>query len=206
MRKSHVLAILQKVYSLSWQLHQTAGQNAHFLHFLARWHPAPPLRHNSWRTNGERKQPHGTDHDRYRRQHRLRRRRRQLILGRHGNRSRVWLARRALPHLVGARGRQRARTVARRPMQAFERFFEWTSDRGIELWDHQEEALMDLAAGDHVILGTPTGSGKSLVALGMLLYGHGRRASAATTRPPSRLWSARSSSTWCRCSAAITWA
>ena len=35
------------------------------------------------------------------------------------------------------------------PDQAFERFFEWTSDRGIELWDHQEEALMDLAAGDH---------------------------------------------------------
>ena len=54
---------------------------------------------------------------------------------------------------------------------AFERFFEWTSDRGIELWDHQEEALMDLAAGDHVILGTPTGSGKSLVALGMLFMG-----------------------------------
>ena len=31
-----------------------------------------------------------------------------------------------------------------------------------------------------------------------------RRASAATTRPLSRLWSARSFSTWCRCSAAIT--
>ena len=57
------------------------------------------------------------------------------------------------------------------PDQAFERFFEWTSNRGIELWDHQEEALMDLAAGDHVILGTPTGSGKSLVALGMLFMG-----------------------------------
>ena len=57
------------------------------------------------------------------------------------------------------------------PDQAFERFFEWTSDRGIELWDHQEEALMDLAAGDHVILGTPTGSGKSLVALGMFFMG-----------------------------------
>ncbi len=57
------------------------------------------------------------------------------------------------------------------PDQAFERFFEWTSNRGIELWDHQEEALMDLAAGDHVILGTPTGSGKSLVALGMLFLG-----------------------------------
>ena len=55
--------------------------------------------------------------------------------------------------------------------QAFERFLEWTSSRGIELWEHQEEALMDLAAGNHVILGTPTGSGKSLVALGMLFMG-----------------------------------
>ena len=55
--------------------------------------------------------------------------------------------------------------------QAFERFLEWTSSRGIELWEHQEEALMDLAAGNHVILGTPTGSGKSLVALGMLFTG-----------------------------------
>ena len=55
--------------------------------------------------------------------------------------------------------------------QAFERFLEWTDSRGIELWEHQEEALMDLAAGNHVILGTPTGSGKSLVALGMLFMG-----------------------------------
>ncbi len=55
--------------------------------------------------------------------------------------------------------------------QAFERFLEWTGNRGIELWEHQEEALMDLAAGNHVILGTPTGSGKSLVALGMLFMG-----------------------------------
>ena len=55
--------------------------------------------------------------------------------------------------------------------QAFERFLEWTGSREIELWEHQEEALMDLAAGNHVILGTPTGSGKSLVALGMLFMG-----------------------------------
>ena len=55
--------------------------------------------------------------------------------------------------------------------QAFERFLEWTGSRGIELWEHQEEALLDLAAGNHVILGTPTGSGKSLVALGMLFMG-----------------------------------
>lgn len=50
---------------------------------------------------------------------------------------------------------------------AFERFLDWTLARGIELWSHQEDALMDLAAGDHVIVGTPTGSGKSLIALGM---------------------------------------
>lgn len=62
--------------------------------------------------------------------------------------------------------------------EAFERFLAWCYERGIELWEHQEEALMDLAAGDHVILGTPTGSGKSLVALGMLFLGmaQGRRA------------------------------
>ncbi len=51
--------------------------------------------------------------------------------------------------------------------EVFELFYGWVADRGIEPWPHQEEALMDLMVGDHVILGTPTGSGKSLVALGM---------------------------------------
>ena len=51
--------------------------------------------------------------------------------------------------------------------EAFEAFTGWVADCGIELWPHQEEALMSLMVGDHVILGTPTGSGKSLVALGM---------------------------------------
>ena len=50
---------------------------------------------------------------------------------------------------------------------SLERFLGWCESRGIELWDHQEEALLDIAAGDNVILGTPTGSGKSMVALGM---------------------------------------
>ena len=52
--------------------------------------------------------------------------------------------------------------------EALDEFLSWTQDRGIDLWQHQEDALLALAAGDHVILGTPTGSGKSMVALGLL--------------------------------------
>lgn len=52
--------------------------------------------------------------------------------------------------------------------EIYDRFFTWVEDvKGVKPWPHQEEAIMDLLAGDHVILNTPTGSGKSLVALGM---------------------------------------
>ena len=52
--------------------------------------------------------------------------------------------------------------------EIYDRFFGWVADvKRIEPWPHQEEAIMDLLAGDHVILSTPTGSGKSMVALGM---------------------------------------
>jgi superfamily II RNA helicase len=46
-------------------------------------------------------------------------------------------------------------------------FLEWVSDLGLELYPAQEEALLEIMAGKNVILNTPTGSGKSLVALGL---------------------------------------
>ncbi|EFK53788.1 DUF3516 domain-containing protein [Corynebacterium genitalium ATCC 33030] len=43
-------------------------------------------------------------------------------------------------------------------------FIRWTTDRGISLYPAQEEASVAILAGDNVILATPTGSGKSMVA------------------------------------------
>jgi len=42
----------------------------------------------------------------------------------------------------------------------------WAEGRGFTLYPAQEEALLAVLTGDHVIMTTPTGSGKSLVALG----------------------------------------
>ena len=44
-------------------------------------------------------------------------------------------------------------------------FLGYAADEGIELYEAQEEAILELYDGNHVILNTPTGSGKSLVAL-----------------------------------------
>jgi superfamily II RNA helicase len=43
-------------------------------------------------------------------------------------------------------------------------FLGWVKSRGLELYPAQEEALLEIFAGRNVILNTPTGSGKSLVA------------------------------------------
>lgn len=56
-------------------------------------------------------------------------------------------------------------------------FLDWHIDGGLEPYPHQEEALLEFYGGSHVILATPTGSGKSLVARGVhfLALATGRR-------------------------------
>jgi superfamily II RNA helicase len=44
-------------------------------------------------------------------------------------------------------------------------FTTWASARGLALYPAQEEAVLEICSGANLILGTPTGSGKSLVAL-----------------------------------------
>jgi superfamily II RNA helicase len=51
--------------------------------------------------------------------------------------------------------------------EILDRFVTWVHDEGLEPYPAQEEALLELMADRHVILATPTGSGKSLVALGL---------------------------------------
>ena len=57
-------------------------------------------------------------------------------------------------------------TSAAGPDDALEGFVAWTVERGWRLYPAQEEALLEVFSGAHVIVNTPTGSGKSLVALG----------------------------------------
>ncbi|RRD51437.1 RNA helicase [Arachnia propionica] len=52
------------------------------------------------------------------------------------------------------------------PDALFETFTAWVEEQGITLYPHQEESLLAILAGDHAIVTTPTGSGKSLIALG----------------------------------------
>jgi superfamily II RNA helicase len=51
------------------------------------------------------------------------------------------------------------------PEDVVDVFSAWAADSGRPLYPHQEEAILALATGDHVVLATPTGSGKSLVAM-----------------------------------------
>lgn len=52
------------------------------------------------------------------------------------------------------------------PDAVYDRVVEWASGRGLELYPHQDEAIIEVLSGNNVVLATPTGSGKSVVAVG----------------------------------------
>ncbi|QAY73040.1 DUF3516 domain-containing protein [Agromyces protaetiae] len=51
------------------------------------------------------------------------------------------------------------------PDALYDGFVSWAEDRGLSLYPAQDEAVIELVSGQHVILSTPTGTGKSLVAV-----------------------------------------
>src|SRR5258708_24319242 len=59
-----------------------------------------------------------------------------------------------------------------------ERFLAYVAEKNLTLYPAQEEAILELMGGKHVILATPTGSGKSLVAHALVFrtLAHGGRA------------------------------
>jgi superfamily II RNA helicase len=64
------------------------------------------------------------------------------------------------------------------PSEVVDAFGAWAEATARPLYTHQEDAILALAMGDHVVLATPTGSGKSLVAMAgiALALNAGRRA------------------------------
>ncbi len=69
------------------------------------------------------------------------------------------------------------------PEQLFEAFHQWAEDQGITLYPAQEDAILELADSQHVIMATPTGSGKSLVALAAHFFGLARGERTMYTAP-----------------------
>ena len=65
----------------------------------------------------------------------------------------------------------------------YEAFTEWAESTGRPLYEHQEEALLGALEGDHLIVSTPTGSGKSMVALAAIFTGLARGKTAYYTAP-----------------------
>src|SRR4029450_5965820 len=53
------------------------------------------------------------------------------------------------------------------PDVLLERFLTWVQGTGLTLYPAQEEALLELMSGKHVLLATPTGAGKSLGAVAL---------------------------------------
>lgn len=52
------------------------------------------------------------------------------------------------------------------PDAVYDAFTRWAESTGITLYPHQEEAILEIVSGSNAIITTPTGSGKSMIALG----------------------------------------
>jgi superfamily II RNA helicase len=64
-----------------------------------------------------------------------------------------------------------------------DRFVGYVAARGLSLYPAQEEAVLELLGGKHVLLTTPTGSGKSLVATAMMFRSMAMKQRAVYTCP-----------------------
>ena len=67
--------------------------------------------------------------------------------------------------------------------EVLDRFLEYVRLTGLELYPAQEEAVLEICAGKNVILSTPTGSGKSLVATAMHFWSLSRQKRSFYTAP-----------------------
>ncbi|MDK3258016.1 DEAD/DEAH box helicase [Blastococcus capsensis] len=72
----------------------------------------------------------------------------------------------APPLLGDSADRTVLRAIGGDPDELFASFAAWAEESGTTLYPAQEEALIELVSGANVVLATPTGSGKSLVATG----------------------------------------
>jgi superfamily II RNA helicase len=68
------------------------------------------------------------------------------------------------------------------PDAVYDAFAGWVAAGGLQLYPAQAEALIELVSGSNVILATPTGSGKSLVATGAIFASLAARQPADTLR------------------------
>lgn len=69
------------------------------------------------------------------------------------------------------------------PDDVYGAFDDWVRGQGITLYPAQDEAVLELVAGNNVVLATPTGSGKSLVAIAAHLLALGSGVRSVYTAP-----------------------
>lgn len=69
------------------------------------------------------------------------------------------------------------------PEEVYLAFSQWAETTGRPLYPHQDEALSEILEGNHVIAATPTGSGKSMIALAAHTVSLGRGGRSYYTAP-----------------------